>query len=102
MLRDGSGFDVTPYDFQVADAIWGPDIASLKGKTTKAKAMVPDSTLGLRVIHQQQTLVVDIMFIDQVSTLVAVAYPLDLPSDKCGCLGSEISQHIKLVRYHPC
>jgi hypothetical protein len=51
MLRDGSGFDVTPYDFQVADAIWGPDIASLKGKTTKAKAMVPDSTLGVRVIH---------------------------------------------------
>ena len=29
MLRDGSGFDVTPYDFQVADAIWGPDVASM-------------------------------------------------------------------------
>jgi hypothetical protein len=28
ILRDGSGFDVTPYDFKVADAIWGPDIAS--------------------------------------------------------------------------
>jgi hypothetical protein len=70
MLRDGSGFDVTPYDFQVADAIWGPDIASLKGKTTKAKAMVPDSTLGVPVIQQQKTLVVDIMFNDEVSTLV--------------------------------
>jgi hypothetical protein len=78
MLRDGSGFDVTPYDFQVADTIWGPDIASMKGKTTKAKSMPPDATIGVPVIQQQQTLVVDIMFIEQVSTLVTVAYPLDL------------------------
>jgi hypothetical protein len=75
MLRDGSGFDVTPYDFQVADAIWGPDIASLRGKTTKQKAMIPDTTLGVPVNQQQQSLVVDIMFIDQVSTLVAVLWP---------------------------
>jgi hypothetical protein len=46
MLRDGSGFDVTPYDFQVPDAIWGPDIASLRGKTTEKKAMVPDTKRG--------------------------------------------------------
>jgi hypothetical protein len=78
MLRDGSGFDVTPYDFQVADAIWGPDIAYMKGKTTKAKSMPPDTTIGVPVIQQQQTLVVDITLIEQVSTLVAVAYPLDL------------------------
>jgi hypothetical protein len=78
MLRDGTGFDVTAYDFQVADAIWGPDIASLKGKQTKAKSIVPDTTLGVPIVQQQQTSVVDIMFIDQVSTLVAVAYPLDL------------------------
>jgi Zinc knuckle len=78
MLRDGTGFDVTPYDFQVADAIWGADIASMTGKTTRSKSMVPDTTLGVPIIQQQQTLVVDIMFIDQVSTLVAVSYPLDL------------------------
>lgn len=78
MLRDGSGFDVTPYDFQVADAIWGPDIASLRGKTTRSKPMIADVTLGVPVLQQQQLLVIDIMFIDQVSTLVAVAYPLDL------------------------
>jgi hypothetical protein len=78
MLRDGTGFDMTASDFQVADAIWGPHIASMKGKTTKAKSMVPDATLGVPVVQQQQTLVADIMFIDQVSTLVAIAYPLDL------------------------
>jgi hypothetical protein len=79
MLRDGSGFDVTPYDFQVADAIWGPDVASMRGKTTKAKSMVPDTTIGIPIVQQHQILVVDIMFIDQVSTtLVAVSYPLDV------------------------
>jgi hypothetical protein len=78
MLRDGTGFDVTPYDFKVADTIWGPDIASLRGKTTRAKSIAPDATIGVPIVQQQQTRVVDIMFIDQVSTLVAVSYPLDL------------------------
>jgi hypothetical protein len=72
MLRDGNGFTVAPYDFKVADTIWGPDIASMSGKA-KTEAMVPDPTLGVPVNQQQQTLVVDIMFIDQVSTVVAVA-----------------------------
>jgi hypothetical protein len=47
ILRDGSGFDVTPYDFKVADAIWGPDIASRRGKTTRSKSMAPDATIGV-------------------------------------------------------
>ena len=78
ILRDGTGFDVTPYDFKVADAIWGPDIASRRGKTTRSKSMTPDITIGVPIVQQQQLLVVDIMFVDQVSTLVAVSYPLDL------------------------
>ena len=40
--------------------------------------MVPDTTIGIPIVQQQQILVVDIMFIDQVSTLVAVSYPLDV------------------------
>jgi hypothetical protein len=73
MLKDGIGFTVTPYDFKEADAFWGPDIASMTGETTKSKAMVPDATLGVPVNQQEQILVVDIMYIDQVSTVVAVA-----------------------------
>jgi hypothetical protein len=69
MLRDGTGFDVDPYDFKVTDVIWGPDIASLRGKTTRAKAMTPDAAIGMPIVPQQQLLVVDIMFIDQVSSL---------------------------------
>ena len=78
MLRDGSGFDVSEYDFRVADAIWGKDIASIKGKTTKRVTTAADITLSVPVVQQQQILSVDIMFVDQVSTVVAVAHPLEL------------------------
>ena len=78
MLRDGTGFDVTEYDFKVADAIWGKDIASLKGKTTKKATMAADITLSAPVVQQQQIVSIDIMFVDQVSTVIAVAHPLEL------------------------
>ena len=32
MLRDGTGFDVTPYDFKVADAIWGLTLPPFEAK----------------------------------------------------------------------
>ena len=78
MLRDGSNFDVTEYDFKVANSIWGPDIASLKGKQVKTTTRTADVTLGVPIVQQQQTLAVDIMFVDQVATVVAVSHPLDL------------------------
>jgi hypothetical protein len=78
MLRDGSGFDVSEYDFRVADAIWGKDIASIKGKTTKKATAAADITLSAPVVQQQQIISIDIMFVDQVSTVVAVAHPLEL------------------------
>ena len=54
MLREGSGFDVSEYDFRVADAIWGKDIASKKGKTTKKVTTAADITLSVPVVQQQQ------------------------------------------------
>jgi hypothetical protein len=81
MLRDGSGFDVSEYDFRVADVIWGKDIASIKGKTTKKVTMSADITLSAPVVQQQQILSIDIMFVGQVSTVVAVAHPLELTFD---------------------
>ena len=78
MLRDGTGFDVTEYDFKVVDAIWGKDIASLKGKTTKKATMAADITLSAPVVQQQQIVSIDIMFVDQVITVVAVAHPIEL------------------------
>ena len=78
MLRDGSGFDVSEYDFRVADAIWGKDIASIKGKTTKKTTVPANMIISAPVVQQQQILSVDIMFVDQVASVVAVSYPLEL------------------------
>ena len=78
MLRDGSDFKVSEYDFRVADSIWGKDIASLKGKTTKRKSLKPNTVLAPSVVQLQQILAIDIMFVEQIALLVAVSYPLDL------------------------
>ena len=34
-FKSGSDFDITSRDFKIADAIWGPDVGSLKGKSVK-------------------------------------------------------------------
>ena len=74
----GSNFDVTARDFQIADAIWGADIASLKGKTTKRATTVADITVNAKIVQQDQVLAIDIMFIEKTATLIGVATPLGL------------------------
>jgi hypothetical protein len=41
--NSGSDFDVTVRDFEIADAMWGKDIASMKGKTKKQATPVRQS-----------------------------------------------------------
>ena len=60
----GSNFDVTARDFAVADAIWGSDIASMKGKTKKRPTTVADMTIGSQLVQEEQILSIDIMFVD--------------------------------------
>ena len=67
MLRDGNDFNVTDYDFRVADAIWGKDISSIKGKTVKRKAQAPNLIITTTLVQQQQILSIDIMFVEQVA-----------------------------------
>ena len=78
IINCGSNFDVTARDFQIADAIWGKDIASLKGKTTKRASSVPDITVSTKILQRDQVLSIDIMFIEKLSILVGVATPLGL------------------------
>ena len=77
-IQSGSNFDVTSLDFQIADAIWGPDIGSLKGKTTKKTTRPADLTIGKAIVQTEQILAVDVMFVDGVPSLIGVATPLDL------------------------
>lgn len=74
----GVNFKVTATDFRIANDIWSPDIASLKGKTKKQATNVPDSEIGRRIIQKKQTLSVDVMFVEGIPSLIGLATPLDL------------------------
>ena len=78
IINSGSSFDLTSRDFQIADAIWGEDAASLKAKTTKRATAVADITISTKIAQRYQVLSIDIMFIDKLSILVGVATPLGL------------------------
>jgi hypothetical protein len=45
MVESGMNFDITAHDFRIAEAIWGPDIASLKGKTRKMGTAPADTVI---------------------------------------------------------
>ena len=78
IIENGKNFDITAHDFKVADAIWGADIATLKGKTVKKSTMPAEKTMGLAIVQVVQTLAIDVMFVEGVPTLVGVSSPLDL------------------------
>jgi hypothetical protein len=59
----GSNFDITARDFEVADAIWGKHVASMKGKTKKQASPIPDITVSAIMVQKEQVLSIDIIFI---------------------------------------
>jgi hypothetical protein len=73
-----SNFDITARDFEVADAIWGKDIASLKGKTKRRATTAADIAISPTLVQKDQVLSVDIMFIKKLAILIGVSTPLDL------------------------
>ena len=78
MVNSGSNFSVCARDFQIAEAIWGKDIPSLKGKTKKKATAIAEITVAPTLVQQQQVLAIDIMYIDKLAFLIGVATPLDL------------------------
>jgi hypothetical protein len=78
MIRGGDNMGVTERDFRIAHDIWGKDVTSMRGKTKKKATIVADMTIRVPIVQKQQVLSVDIMFIESVPSLVAVATPLDL------------------------
>lgn len=76
--NSGSNFEVTGRDFEIADAIWGKDVSSIKGKTKKQASPMPDISIGPALVQQEQILSVDIMFVQKLAILVGVATPLNL------------------------
>ena len=56
----------------------GPDLYSMKGKTTRMTSPVADVTVGPAILQQQQVMCIDIMFVEQLPFLVADVSPLEL------------------------
>jgi hypothetical protein len=71
-------FDITGHDFRIAEAIWGPDIASLKGKSRKMGEVAADIVIAPIIEQQDQVLAIDVMFLESVAILVGLASPLGL------------------------
>ena len=74
----GVNFTVTGTDLRIADDIWGPDIASMKGKVKKRVTNPVDIEITRQLVQQEQILSVKIMYVEGVPSLISLATPLDL------------------------
>ena len=69
---------MTPANVEAAEHIFGPDLGSLKGKTTQRNPPIIDSpvtTIPASILkwYQNVTLCIDIMYVNLVAMLVSVS-----------------------------
>ena len=69
---------VTPTAIRNADAMFGPSIPALKGKTQKKASLPAGEIIAPRVTQVEQILGVDILFIKKIPFLLGVFSPLGL------------------------
>jgi hypothetical protein len=68
---------ITAQDVRSID-IWGPDLGSLKGKTTSHKAQLEEMIPTLKTKRfESSTMYVDLMFVNGLPFLIAVVNPLE-------------------------
>lgn len=80
MLRRGviNNAPVTAQDVQRASRIYGPEIASLKGKTKSSKPTAVKPVPLPKYVFSELTMLCDIMFVEGDPYLVSVTHPLGL------------------------
>ena len=79
-LRAGSflNCDVLPEDITRASEIWGNNVASLKGRTTRERPMPPPQIPANRRSYDEQHMHCDIMYINRQGYLVSITHPLGI------------------------
>ena len=75
--------DILPEDIKRATTIWGPNVAALKGRTTKSKPMPAIQQSVTRRSFADQHMHCDIMFINKQAYLVSVTHPLGIVLVAC-------------------
>jgi hypothetical protein len=69
---------VSARDVHRAVDIWGPDVGSLKGKTTSHQAKLEEKLPLVGIEYKtEQIMYIDIMFVNQVPYLVSVVQPIE-------------------------
>ena len=100
---------VTPADVEAAEHIFGPDIGSLKGKTTRRNPPIVESLVArvptnILKRYQKVTLCVDIMYVNRVAMLVSISRNIKfgtieaIPNNKSGVLLKSMRAIIQIYR----
>ena len=84
-LRAGSflNCDILPEDIIRANEIWGTNVASLKGRTTRARPLPAPQLPVTRRNYDDQHMHCDIMFVNKQAYLVSITHPLGIVLVAC-------------------
>ena len=100
---------VTPADVEAAEHILGPDIGSLKGKTTRRNPPIVESPVTpvpteILKRYQKVTLCVDIMYVNRIAMVVSISRNIKfgtieaIPNNKSGVILKSIQAIIQIYR----
>ena len=56
IVNSGSNFDICARDFEIAESIWGKDMASVKGKTNKRATATADVSIKAKTVQKDYLL----------------------------------------------